>query len=102
MGVLRVYQRNMLRLATITRRLADRLIKWRLGGYERPAFYDVDEVFPALRAIDENFDIIDEELSRIVPSVAAMPRYHDVDPSQSWISDADERAWRVFFVYVLK
>ena len=102
MGLVRVYERNMLRIATVTRKLADRLIKHHMGGYARPAFYDVDETYPQLRAVDENFDVIDEELSRILPRLGDAPEYHDVDPSQAPVSAADDLAWRVFFIYMLK
>ncbi len=70
------------------------------GGENRPVFFDIDATLPALREIDRNYDAIRNELSAILPRVDAMPRYHEVDFSQQGISNADERNWRVFFVYL--
>ena len=56
---LRTFERLMLRPATMTRKVADRLIRGHLSGDLRPAFYDVENTYAALRAIDDNFDVID-------------------------------------------
>jgi len=72
----------------------------RAGGEQRPVFFDVEATLPELRRIDDDYDAIREELMALLPERASMPRYHEVDERQDGISNADERDWRVFFVYL--
>jgi aspartyl/asparaginyl beta-hydroxylase (cupin superfamily) len=73
------------------------------GGRNRPIFFDIDEVAPALRELDRNYVEIRQEIDTILPNRASLPRYHDVDPLQYRISGWHEadRNWRVLMLYAL-
>ncbi|MGL4512942.1 MAG: aspartyl/asparaginyl beta-hydroxylase domain-containing protein [Lacipirellulaceae bacterium] len=83
--------------------LGNRLLIRGVGGDSRPVVYDVDRVCPALRTIESGFATIREELTGILPSRAAIPRYHEVDRGRSHLSsDADgDASWRVFMLYAM-
>jgi aspartyl/asparaginyl beta-hydroxylase (cupin superfamily) len=73
------------------------------GGEQRPAYYDIDAVCPALNAVTQGFPQIRRECEALLDRRASMPAYHEVDPGQTKISatiDADKH-WRVFMLYML-
>jgi aspartyl/asparaginyl beta-hydroxylase (cupin superfamily) len=70
------------------------------GGQKRPVFFDVDRTWPALRAIDRNYDVIREELLAVLPRRESIPLYHVLDRKQQPISDATPGSWRTLFVSV--
>jgi len=70
------------------------------GGWKRPAFYNIDETYPALRELDRNYLVIREELEEILKQRDQLPRYHDLAKSEQYISgtiDAD-KDWKVFML----
>ncbi len=74
-----------------------------VGGDRRPVFFDVEQTCPGLRELDRNFPAIREELLGLMADNRAIPRYHDVDPMQHYISghvDAD-KDWKVFYLYAM-
>ncbi len=81
-------------------RAVDHIYYRHAGGDERPVFYDVDRTYPALRAIDRNLDVIQEELGAILPRIGEFPRYHEVDPRQASISAASPGNWRTLFLHI--
>jgi aspartate beta-hydroxylase/beta-hydroxylase len=72
-----------------------------VGGANRPVFFDVEATYPALRRIDENYDVIRAELMPLLPQLDRIPRYHDVDEVQRPISEGP-RNWRTLFAYVYR
>lgn len=73
------------------------------GGRRRPVFHDIDATRPELREIDRNFPAIREELMAVLPNKREIPRYHDIDPMQAYISakgDPD-KAWKIFYLYAM-
>ncbi|HEY2159465.1 MAG TPA: aspartyl/asparaginyl beta-hydroxylase domain-containing protein [Isosphaeraceae bacterium] len=71
------------------------------GGKHRPVFHDIDATRPELRELDRNFPAIREELMAVLPNKASIPRYHDIDPMQAYISapgDPD-KAWKIFYLH---
>jgi len=71
------------------------------GGAKRPAFFDIDRTFPALRNIDRAYPEIRQELDALLLQQDAMPRYHDIDSnliSGSGRYQRDKR-WNVFMLY---
>jgi len=79
-------------------------LNWRFeraaGGDYRPPFYDLDQTFPALRLLDRNYDLIKTELDALLENRERIPRYHELDKNESYISgsqDADKN-WRVFML----
>ncbi|WP_089504145.1 aspartyl/asparaginyl beta-hydroxylase domain-containing protein [Methylobacterium indicum] len=72
-----------------------------IGGQRRPAFFDIDKTFPALRLIDQHYTEIRTELEAILPRQDLMPRYHELDTDLIYASgrfNRDKR-WNVFMLY---
>lgn len=71
------------------------------GGSRRPVFFDIDRTLPALRAIDAAYDVIREELERLLPQQDRMPRYHELDNDLLYSSGRFHRdkRWSVFMLY---
>jgi aspartyl/asparaginyl beta-hydroxylase (cupin superfamily) len=70
------------------------------GGSDRPAFFDIDTTYPALRILDRNYTTIREELDAILPFQERIPRYHDVSRRETYISGTvdPQKNWRVFML----
>jgi len=88
--------------------LQQRLNKWfwrGVGGDDRPVVYDIDATFPALRRLEtpEAIETIRSELASILPDRDDIPRYHEIDPGRSHISNesGDQPSWRVFMLYAM-
>lgn len=68
-------------------------------GDERPVSYDVDQVVPELRRLEQNWPAIRREAERILPGLHDIPRYYELDPVQYGISETEAGAdWRVFML----
>lgn len=66
------------------------------GGRERPAFFSVDELCPALNRLRDEFPTIRRELLGVLDR-KHLPTYHEFDPLQTDISKSDDgKRWRVF------
>jgi aspartyl/asparaginyl beta-hydroxylase (cupin superfamily) len=73
------------------------------GGRRRPVFFDIGETCPALLQLDAHFPEIREELLGLLAEKQSIPRYHDVDGMQQYISarfDPD-KDWKVFYLYAM-
>jgi len=71
-----------------------------VGGPRRPVFFKTSEIRPELQILDDNWDVIRLELSRILPHAADLPQYHDLDKLQYTISGRlqPEKSWRVYLL----
>ena len=70
------------------------------GDWNRPAFYDIDQIYPSLRMLDANYAVIREEMDAVLKQRESLPRYHDLAKSEQHISnsiDADKN-WKVFML----
>jgi aspartyl/asparaginyl beta-hydroxylase (cupin superfamily) len=79
------------------------LFDFSTGGSKRPVFFDIDRSFPKLRVLDQNFPAIRAELVELLDEKASIPRYHDLDRMQTYISatvDADKN-WKVYYLYAM-
>lgn len=65
---------------------------------DRPVFHDIDQVFPALRKIDENYEVIREELLAVLPQKHRIPHYHEVDGTQEFLAGGGD--WRMLYVHM--
>ena len=73
-----------------------------MGGDRRPAFFDVEETYPALGHVTRAYPAIREECALLLARREQLPRYHEIDPGEQAISGADsDRHWYVFMLYVL-
>jgi aspartyl/asparaginyl beta-hydroxylase (cupin superfamily) len=78
----------------------DRIFDLYTGGSKRPVFFDVEATCPQLQALEEKAPTIREELMGLLAEKAAIPRYHDLDEAQHYISaqvDPD-KDWKVFYL----
>ncbi|CAN0439772.1 unnamed protein product, partial [Phaeothamnion confervicola] len=81
-----------------------RRINWmfarQAGGLQRPAFFDIDQTYPALRVLDRSKDAIREELEGVLRERENIPRYHEVSKAETYISATvdPEKSWRVFML----
>ena len=95
-----------------TLRSATRLVRhpipsfnWRFkeaaGGDGRPAFYDIDATLPVFRLLDRNYAVIREEMEALLSHRERIPRYHELDKGESYISGSDDpvRHWRLFMIH---
>jgi aspartyl/asparaginyl beta-hydroxylase (cupin superfamily) len=90
------------RLKSLARNVLD-INRWyyrAAGGENRPAFYDIDAIYPSLRELDRNHAVIREEMEAVLSRRDRIPRYHDLARSEQYISgtvDAD-KDWKVFML----
>ena len=66
--------------------LIDRTFDLYTGGKRRPVFFDIDRTRPELRALDRDYAAIRAELLTLLQEKTAIPRYHDLDDTQQYIS----------------
>jgi aspartyl/asparaginyl beta-hydroxylase (cupin superfamily) len=87
-------------VATRALALLNRAFRRHLGGSQRPAFFDIDATYPALRLLDRNVAVIREELLAVLQDEARIPRYHEISKAETYISGTvdPERSWRVFML----
>jgi aspartyl/asparaginyl beta-hydroxylase (cupin superfamily) len=80
--------------------LLNRLFRRHVGGAQRPAFFDVDATYPALRLLDRNYAVIREELLAVMQDQERIPRYHEISKAETYISGTVDpaRSWRVFML----
>ncbi len=74
------------------------------GGEQRPTFFDVDTIAPALNDLSKNFLIIKKEFERILVQRPRLPAYHEIDPGEHEISNVvdKEKSWKVFMLQLLR
>ncbi|PYD06989.1 aspartyl/asparaginyl beta-hydroxylase domain-containing protein, partial [Pseudomonas syringae pv. pisi] len=72
-----------------------------VGYNQRPVFFDIDQTFPELNHITRHFPDIKKEFENVQANVKEFPRYHDIDPGESAISNTTEKNWNVFMLYLL-
>ena len=65
---------------------------------KNPPYLDVEEVFPESKKLRENWKVIRRELDDVLTNVEAIPKFHEVDKLQRFISAKDDVAWRTFIL----
>lgn len=63
---------------------------------KNPPIVNVDEFFPQHKILKDNWKVIQEELIEVLKNENDIPKFHEVDKIQRFISDKDKSAWRVF------
>jgi aspartate beta-hydroxylase/beta-hydroxylase len=70
------------------------------GGPARSVFFDVDQVYPSLRALDRAFPEIRAEAMELLAETASIPEYSELDRVQTRIAGrpGGKEKWRVFLL----
>lgn len=73
------------------------------GGKRRPVFFEIESTCPQLREIDRGFEAIRGECLALLEEKATIPRYHDLDRMQSYISAKGDpnKDWKIFYLYAM-
>ena len=58
-----------------------------------PAYLNLEEYFPEYRVLEENWEEIKREIEGVVNSGKKLPKFHEVDDGQEYISDNDGLSW---------
>ena len=64
--------------------------------YKNPPIMDLGKYFPEHKFLEENVSAIQRELVEILKNEASIPKFHEVDKIQTYISNKGEASWRVF------
>lgn len=65
---------------------------------KNPPYVPVEEHFPQHRILKENWEAIREELMEVLKDVDNLPKFHEVDGIQRYISASDNVPWRTFII----
>ncbi|MEM7455246.1 MAG: aspartyl/asparaginyl beta-hydroxylase domain-containing protein [Planctomycetota bacterium] len=63
-----------------------------------PPFPEMDEYFPQHKLLLDNWEVIRDELMEVLKDEASVPKFHEVDNIQRFISAKDDIAWRTFVI----
>jgi aspartyl/asparaginyl beta-hydroxylase (cupin superfamily) len=70
------------------------------GGKRRPVFFEIEKTRPELLELERSFPAIREELMGVLGNKQDIPRYHEVDRMEEYISNTvdTDKGWKVFFL----
>lgn len=75
------------------------LYSWILSLFvKNPPYVDVQEEFPESKLLKENWTTIRAELDEVLKNIENIPKFHEVDKLQKFISAKDDKAWRTFII----
>ncbi len=75
------------------------LFSWILSLFvKNPPYVDVEEEFPEGKLLKDNWKVIREELDVVLRNIENIPKFHEVDNLQRFISAKDDKAWRTFII----
>jgi aspartyl/asparaginyl beta-hydroxylase (cupin superfamily) len=77
-------------------------IDWSRRIYDRqvnnPAYLDPEEYFPEYKLIEEHWEELRDEIINIIETSKPLPKFHEIDKGQSFISNNDGISWNLFAV----
>ena len=73
----------------------DSNLKFYNSKIKTPAYLDLEEYFPEYKILEENGREIKKEIQGIVDSTRSLPRFHEIDDGQEYISDNDGLSWNI-------
>ncbi len=65
---------------------------------KNPPYLDLDTHFPEYRILEENWEQIRDEIVEIIKNSASLPKFHEIDSAQDFISNNDGISWNLFVV----
>lgn len=81
-------------------RIGNKIISKYDGGPNRPVTFDVENTYPGLKVIEQNFEVVKAEYENVNKHFE-IPAYHEVEQRQYAISGkvAPNVKWKVFLLY---
>lgn len=58
-----------------------------------PAYLDLDSYFPDYKILESQWGVIKKEIVNVIDSKKTLPKFHEVDDGQEYISDNDGLGW---------
>jgi aspartate beta-hydroxylase len=88
------------RFHNVVMRIGNSIIRQYDGGSNRPVFLDINNTFPELSLLEQNFDTVKAEFENVNKHFD-IPAYHEVDQRVYSISGRIEQnlKWKVFLLY---
>ena len=71
----------------------DRSLKYYNSKIKTPAYLDLDKYFADYTILEENWKEIKQEIEGVINSGKTLPKFHEVDDGQEYISDNDGLSW---------
>jgi len=71
----------------------DNNLKYYNSKIKTPAYLDLNKYFPDYKILEENWEEIKQEVENVIRSKKSLPKFHEVDDGQSYISDNDGISW---------
>lgn len=71
----------------------DKNLKLYNSKIKTPAFLDLEEYFPEHKVLEDNYLEIKKEVQSVIDSGKALPKFHEIDDGQEYISDNDGLSW---------
>ena len=65
-----------------------------------PAYLDLNTFFPEHKILEENWEEIKGEIDGIIASDRVVPKFHEIDKGQGYISDNDGISWNLFNIKI--
>lgn len=65
---------------------------------KNPPYLDLEEYFPQHRLLQENWEAIRDELLEVLKNEQNVPKFHEIDSIQRFISARDNVPWRTFII----
>jgi len=73
---------------------------WNLAMYNKflsnSPYLDLDTYFPEHKILENNWEIIKDEIESVINKSKDLPKFHEVDDGQEYISDNDGIAWSMY------
>ena len=71
----------------------DSSLKYYDSKINTPAYLDLDKYFADYTILEENWREIKQEIEGVIESGKTLPKFHEVDDGQEYISDNDGLSW---------
>ena len=65
---------------------------------KNPPYLDLEEHFPQHKIFQDNWQVIREELMEVLKDDENVPKFHEIDSIQRFISAKDDVPWRTFII----
>ena len=78
----------------------DANLKFYNSKIKTPPYLELDEYFPEHKILEENWLEIKKEIQSVIDSGKVLPKFHEIDHGQDYISDNDGLSWSLLNVLV--